>query len=182
MRKTVCFIFVLGLVLVSCSDYSAERKEVSDLLQQVEADQKRLERLHPDSLPMNKADITSRLAKITGDYNDRGVFIDKELGLMLADFKVYTKVFKGLTQKRMKLEQELALSELQLQDLDKDLKERALPADKIKKYLDDEQLAVRTTSASLDELDTLMARGSRGYLRMVPKIDSVITTLGRSTE
>jgi hypothetical protein len=182
MRKSFIIILSLSLTLASCSDYSTERKQVSDLIEQVEADQIRLKRLSPDSLPMVSADITSRLSKISGDYNERGEFIGKELGLMLADFKVYTKVFKGLPQKRMKLQEELDLSAKQLQNLDRDLKERALTADKIKKYLDDEQLAVKTTSASLDDLDTLMARGSRGYLRMVPKIDSVISSLGSPSE
>ncbi len=177
MRKQVFILIASSVLLASCANYSAERKQVSALIQQVEADQERLEKLNPKSLPMRSADITSRLDKISNEYDKRGEFFDLELGNLLADFKVFTKIFRGLNQKRLKLKEELELSRKQLQDLDRDLKERALTADKARKYLDDEQLAVKSTTANLDQLDTLMARGARGYLRMVPKIDSIIATL-----
>lgn len=177
MRRTIILLLSLGLLFSTCTDFSSERKRISDLLEQVESDKIRLERLHPDSLPMRTADISSRLTKINQVYEDRGEYVGKDLGVMMADFKVFTKVFKNLTGKRMKLREELELSEKQLQDLDRDLREKALSTAMASKYLNEEELAVRATSASLDQLDTLMARGSKGYLRMVPKIDSVILSL-----
>lgn len=180
MRSTI--ILVLVLFLSACTDFSDERKKISDLLEQVENDKARLERLHPDSLPMRKADISSRLTKISQEYKDKGEYIGKDLGVLMSDFNVFTKVFKNMGGKRMKLNKELELSQKQLQDLDRDLREKALSGAMASKYLKEEELAVNATSTSLDQLDTLIVRGSMGYLRMVPKIDSVIQSLRAPSE
>ncbi|NNC82676.1 MAG: hypothetical protein HKN79_03795 [Flavobacteriales bacterium] len=176
MKRASIFLIVLGLI--SCSDLTEERWQIDRLQEKVTQEQARLKRLHPDSLPMTSADVTSRIRTVTDHYDARVEIMVRDLSLLMADFKVFSKVFKGLPQKRMKIQEELEISAQQLTDLETDLVNQAIDKEQAQKFIADEQSAMVKISNTLDQLDTLMTRGRRGYLRMVPQVDSVIQALG----
>jgi hypothetical protein len=179
MKKTL-LLLVFSALLSSCSDYSQERKEVADLMDQIDESQKNFDDLTEKGLPMTTNDIFGRLDVISNDYTRRGEVFDKDLAIQLAEFKAFKKMFKGLGGKRTQIREGLELCRTQLKDLDNDLKNKSLDKKKVEKYLDDERIACKAVTASVVEMQGLYNRSGKAYLERRAKIDSVITSLGLS--
>jgi len=126
MKTKLLLIVLTVLTLFGCTEYKSERKQVADLMDQLDEAERVFSRAHPDSLPMTEKDVTDRLTIISNHYKDRDEALDLELGLLVSNFRVFKKVFKGLTQKRMKIRAELDLCHTQLKNLDADLKSKAV--------------------------------------------------------
>jgi len=166
------------LFFAGCADYSNERKQVADLMDQLDEAKKVFARSQADSLKVTDSDIKDRLDIITEHYERNGLLFDMELGLLLGEFKGYRKAFRGLGEKRMLIADELELTYAQLQNLDTDLKNRSLEKGEVVKYLDAERIATRAIVGSIYQLDTLLTRGANGFHKYAPRIDSVMNTFG----
>jgi len=173
-------ILLIFMLLTACNDHSVERKQVADLMDQIDAAESKLQAIDTSKLPMSDTDVKGRIDVISGYYKDNDILIDRYMGVTLGDYKVYRKVFKGLPEKLAAIQKEIDLSRKQLRDLDQDLKGNALEKGFAEKYITEERLATEAISASLVQLDSLFSRGSRGYLRMTPRIDAIIDSLGLS--
>lgn len=176
--KRFLALLLLPLLLTACSDYSSERKEVADLMDRVDQADASFQELMLQGLPMTEADIMDRLEMISDEYTAREEVFDKDLGILLADFKAYRKIFKKLGEKQAKIKEDLELSKKQLLDLDNDLKNRSVDAQMVEKYLDDERLACETVEQNVLAMKNLYLQGGKGYGRKVIAIDSVISSLG----
>jgi hypothetical protein len=175
------FIAAFSIVLLlfaGCTDYSTERKQVADLMDQLDEAKKVFARSHPDSLEVSDSDIKDRLDIISDHYERNGLLFDMELGLLLGDFKGYRKAFRGLGEKRILIANEMELTYSQLQNLDTDLKNGNLKKDEVVNYMNEERIAAQALIGSIYQLDTLLTRGANGFHKYVPQIDSVMNTFG----
>ena len=172
-------LLFVGIVLLfgSCADPAPERKQVADLMDALDHSKTVFESNGPETLPMKEDDIQSRLDKVSLSYSSRNEIFDMRVGLMLADFKVYKKVFKGLPEKRAKIKEEIELSYNQLKSMDHDLKHGLMPKSEIEANIAKERDAIMAITASVAQLDTLMARGKRGYIKKLPGIEALIDSL-----
>lgn len=175
MKNTLYLCLIL--CLTACADASPERKQVADLMDQLDQAKTVFEANGPETLPMTVEDIQTRLDKVSLAYKARGEQFDIRVGNMLADFKVYKKVFKSLPEKRNDIQKELDLSYAQLKSMDHDLKHGMMPKTEIQANLNKEQDAVLALTASVAQLDTLMTRGRRGYIAKVPGIEALIDSM-----
>ncbi len=169
---------VVLLLFAGCSDYKTERKQVADLMDQLDEAKKVFARSHADSMEVSDSDIKDRLDIITDHYQRNELLFDMELGVLLGEFKGYRKAFRGLGEKRMLIADEMELTYAQLQNLDTDLKNRNLEKDEVVKYLDEERIATKALVGTIYQLDTLLTRGANGFHKYAPRIDSVMNTFG----
>lgn len=181
MMKISAYIFAIIVALtlfIGCSDFSTERKQVADLMDQVDEAKKVFDRSHPDSLEVKDSDIKDRIDIISDHYRRNQDTMDFDLSLLLADFKGYRKAFRGLGDKRHRISTEMDNTYVQLSDLDNDLKNGSIEKGKVGQYLKDERSATEALTTSIYKLDTLLKRGASGYYKYVDRIDSVMNSLG----
>lgn len=180
MNKHI-YLFVISATLilfVGCASYTVERKQVADLMDQLDEAKKAFARSHPDSIGIRESQIKDRLTIISEHYTRNRDTMGLELGILLGGFKKYRKMFKGLSEKRTRISEELELAYSQLRNLDADLKNGSLDKNEATNYINEERLATNALTSSIFKLDTLLHRGVAGYHRYVPRIDSVMNSLG----
>lgn len=174
----IAAILITLFFFIGCADYSAERKQVADLMDQLDEAKKVFDRSHPDSLEVKDSDLKDRIDIISDHYRRNRDTMDFELSLLLADFKGYRKAFRGLGEKRQRITIEMDRTYSQLSDLDMDLKKGSMEKSDVVKYLGVEDLATKALTTSIYQLDTLLKRGANGYFKYVQRIDSVMNSLG----
>lgn len=177
VKHIILFVIVGTLVACSTSPYTGEIATVDSLRHEIELAELRLDSVNNEQLSELAGNAQSQLAYIQKHFTDT---MDKNLALMLGDYKRAYRDMEKLIRKVDRTEEELEESEEQLENLKADLENNLLNPSEVDSFLRVEHKIASKLVISTKKWPSANDAYIANYNRFYPKVDSLIDAMKRN--
>ncbi len=179
--KKLFFAAVAATLLMACqpkTDYSFEKKEISEMLSNLDSLKNQVASINQDTLTKWADFSAARVSVLKRRLTDTAVAIQNNdiISELIADAKFLRKMQK----EKNDLDSGLVISERQLKNLLSDLEHHALDSALVKKYFTEEQIEFQKISLDVEKRVELAKKAIVKLDSLQPTIDSLMNYLDKN--
>lgn len=179
--KKLFFAALASALLIACqpkTDFSAEKKEISEMLDNLDSLKNQMASINQDTLTKWADFSAARVSVLKRRLTDTAIAIQNNeiISELIADAKFLRKMQKAKND----LDSGLVTSERQLKNLLSDLEHNALDSASVKKYFTEERIEFQKISLDVKKRVELAKRAVNKLDSLQPTIDSLMNYLDKN--
>lgn len=172
------FISIIAVGLVSCENFKSEKKEVDELIAQLDSLENKFINLELVSPYTISETVDLELDSIHKMVNENNIVLEQKDLVFLEVYKA-----SGKTKKLKKtfgfVNQNMTICREQLTNLKKDIDNKAIPKKDLPKYIKDERMALKELKASLTELENTRDKMLADFKRLRPEVNDFFKSISK---
>lgn len=172
------FISIFAISLISCENFKSEKKEVEELISQLDSLENKFKNLELVSPYTISETVDLELDSIHKMVNENNIVLEQKDLVFLEVYKA-----SGKTKKLKKtfgfVQQNMTICREQLTNLKKDIDNKAIPKKELPTYLKDERLALKELTISLSELEKTRDKMVADFKRLRPEVNDFFKSISK---